>query len=103
MEYTISGTLDRVNFSPGSRLEEIVQNVKTLLSTRRCSVPLDRELGIDMRAVDAPIPRAAAAFRVEIVEALRRYEPRCRVLRVDLDGEAVDGALVPKVTVRIDE
>lgn len=103
MEYTISGALDKINFSPGSRTEEIVQNVKTLLSTRRGSVPLDRALGVDMRAVDAPMQRAAAAFRVEIVEALRRFEPRCRVVRVDIDGEADTGALMPKVVVRIDE
>lgn len=103
MDFTISGALDRIDFSPVSRAAEIVQNVKTLLSTRRGSVPLDRSLGVDMRAVDAPMQRAAAAFRVEIVEALRRFEPRCKVLRVDLEGDAADGLLVPKVQVRIDE
>lgn len=102
MELTVTGTLDRVNFSPGNAVEEIVQNVKTLLATRRFSVPLDRALGLDMRVLDAPMPRAQAGYRVEIIEALRRFEPRCKVLRVDFSGDGIGGALMPKVKVRID-
>lgn len=101
MDHTILGTLDLINFSPGSVLEEIIQNVKTLLTTRRWSVPLDRQLGLDMTVLDAPMSRAVAALRVEVIEALRKYEPRCRVKRVDFDGDTA-GRLVPKVTVMID-
>lgn len=102
MEYTIFGKADKVDFAPGSAVEEVLQNVRTLLATKKFSVPLDRALGLDFTVLDQPLPKAQAGMRVEIIEAIRKHEPRARVRRVDFSGEGIDGRLVPKVTVSVD-
>ena len=79
----------------------MLQNVRTILLTKKFSVPLDREFGLDFSVLDMPLPKAQAALRVEIIEALRRYEPRAVIKEVGFDGEAVDGSLVSKVRVSV--
>ena len=101
MEYTVFGKLDKVDFA-ATGVDEVLQNIRTLLVTKKFSVPLDRDLGLDFRVLDQPLPKAQAALRVEIIEAIRKYEPRAHVMRVDFDGTAIDGHLIPKVTVSID-
>lgn len=91
-----------MDFHPQSLAAEVIQNVRTILSTPRWSVPLDRAFGIDASMLDRPVPDAMAALSSEIYMALRRYEPRCRVKRVSFEGD-LDGRLVPKVRIEIDE
>lgn len=101
-EFNILGTLAEIDFAPSNEIVEIIQNVRTICSTTKFSVPLDRAFGIDARIVDAPTPRAIALLQAEIIRAIRKYEPRCKVVRVTFDGD-VDGRLVPNVRVRINE
>ena len=101
MEYTVFGNQGKINFS-ATGVDEVLQNVRTILATKKHSVPLDREFGLDYSLLDRPLPRAQTAMRVEIIEAIRKYEPRAKVTRIDFDGTAIDGYLAPKVTVSID-
>jgi phage baseplate assembly protein W len=104
VEYTVNGSFSRpggLNFGAVG-VEEVLQNVRTLLATKKFSVPLDRDVGLDFSVLDKPYPRAQAEIRTEIIQALRRFEPRARVIRVAFDGDPLDGALNPSVTVRID-
>lgn len=91
-----------VNFSPGSTREEILQNVRTIISTVKGSVPLDREFGIDGDIVDLPMPVAEAKVSNEIFRAIRRYEPRASVESISFAG-TIDGKLIPTVEVKINE
>ncbi len=50
--------------------------------------------------LDRPTPRAMAAMQAEIVQAIRKYEPRCKVKRVSFDGD-LDGRLNVKVRIEI--
>ena len=102
MEIDVTATLGEIDFAPANVVVEIVQNVRTIFSTARYSVPLDRLFGVDASMLDRPTPKAMAALQAEIVGAIHRYEPRCRVTRVSFDGD-LDGRLVPKVRIRIDE
>lgn len=97
--YTIQGT-GPIQFSPGNELEEIVQNVRTILSTPKGSVPLDREFGIDLSYLDSPTPVAEAKLTTEIIVAVKRYEPRVSVTAVSFTGD-LNGKLKPVVEVRI--
>lgn len=101
MEYDITGTLEKVNFGPPDILKEIMQNVKTILTTTKYSVPLDRNFGIAGVALDMPIQAAKAKLSAEIVAAIRQYEPRCQVMSVSYSGSGLDGSLIPTVRVRI--
>jgi phage baseplate assembly protein W len=101
MELEVTATPREIDFAPANIAVEIIQNVRTILATAKYSVPLDRLFGIDAVMLDRPTPRAMAALQAEIIAAVRRYEPRCRVTKVTFDGD-LDGRLVPKVRIRID-
>jgi phage baseplate assembly protein W len=103
MEYLISdalGPLDRIDFGAVG-VKEVLQNVKTLLCTKKFSVPLDRDVGLDFSPLDMPYPKAQAGIRTEIIQAIREFEPRAKVVKVDFDGDPADGRLIPKVVVEV--
>ena len=91
-----------INFAPDNIIEEVVQNVKIICSTPKYSVPMDRLFGIDAEMIDKPTPKAMAALQAEIIQAIRKYEPRCKVLRVSFEGN-IDGKLAVKVRITINE
>ena len=100
MEFDITATPGPINFKP-TRLEEILQNVRTILVTLKHSVPLDRNFGISATMLDSPMPAAQAKLTAEIIDAVQRYEPRVHVTQVTYSGNGADGVLRPKVRVKI--
>lgn len=102
MEYDLIPSSLTVNFAPGSVTEEILQNVLTIITTPKYSVPLSRELGVDAAWLDDPTPVAQAKLTSEIVSAINKWEPRAKVARVSY-VTTEDGILVPKVKVSISE
>ena len=98
MELEITATGNEINFAPATLEEEIIQNVRTIFTTMKYSVPLDRLLGLSATMLDAPMPRARALLQAEIITAIHKNEPRCRVTKVSFEAD-IDGILAP--TVRI--
>lgn len=100
-EVTISKEID---FAPTTEIEEILQNVRTILTTRLGSVPLARDLGLTWEHVDKPLPVAKVLQQAAITEAIEEAEPRVRVESVMFDNseaEALNGILTPRVIVSI--
>ncbi|WP_051180004.1 GPW/gp25 family protein [Selenomonas ruminantium] len=93
--------LDGIDFAPSTTLKEIIQNVRTILTTSRGDVPLDREFGMDTGMVDQPANRVGAILTTDIVEAVERYEPRVTVMSVSFSGNGADGEIIPIVKVAI--
>lgn len=93
--------INYINFAPDSLEEEVLQNVKTILTTTKYSVPLDREFGLSATMLDDPMPIAKAKLTAEIIMAIRRWEPRARVVEVRYEGDGMDGILRPKVRLEI--
>lgn len=85
-------------------LDGLAQEIRTLLATRKGSVPLDRDFGLSWDFIDLPLPEARLRLLSEIGPALEKYVPRIRVtdvaFREDVAG-AVEGMLSPVVTVEI--
>lgn len=75
-----------VSFQPSSEREEILQNVRTILATRKGSVPLDRDLGLSWEHLDKPYPVARSLMTAAVIEAVESYEPRVRVESVEFEG-----------------
>ena len=100
MYEVIGGAHLEVNFAPASTLEEIIQNVKTILSTPKYSVPLAREFGVTATWLDEPMPVAQARLTAEIITAVQHWEPRVKVEQVTYVVDDKQGVLVPKVKVR---
>ena len=99
MKYLVTVGADII-ISPTSLAEEVMQNVRTILSTIKYSVPLDRDFGIRGDVVDRPIHLAKARLTHDIFRAIRRYEPRAVIEAVGFKGEET-GRLMPLVTVSI--
>ena len=104
-EYEVlGGASAAISFAPGSTVAEILQNVRTILTTPKYFVPLDREFGLSATMLDDPLPAAQARLTAEIFSAVQKWEPRVRVTRVSYVNDALDamdGKLVPKVRLRI--
>ena len=91
-----------IDFAPSNVVKEVVQNVRTICSTPKYSVPMDRQFGINAAPVDRPTPKAMAEIQAEIISAIRKYEPRCKVKKVSFEGD-LDGRLSLKVRILINE
>lgn len=103
MTYEISGgETPPLNLAPATLAEEVLQNVRMLISTVKYSVPMDREFGIDGAVIDRPVNVAKAHLSNEIFRAVRRYEPRAIIESIDFDGNE-SGQLTPRIKVRINE
>ncbi len=104
MEITVTGSWEPIDVG-ASGIAEIVQNVKTILTTSKGTVPLDREFGVDMSFVDQPTPKAKAMIMASVVDAVNRYEPRVRVTNVGFeeDERGIEGRMIPVVRIVIGE
>jgi phage baseplate assembly protein W len=78
---------------------EILQNIQVILTTPAGTVPFDRDFGIDMSILDAPIGVAKAKLTVEYTKKIKKYEPRAKVEKVSFTGDAVSGVLIPQVVI----
>lgn len=103
MVIDITADMEEISFTPSTVAEEIIQNVRTLLTTRKGSVPMDRALGISADIVDMPIGAAQAKLSAEIVGAVNQYEPRAHIQRILYEGSEQNGTLRVKVRVDIHE
>lgn len=83
-------------------VKEVLQNVAFILSTVIYSCPMDRGFGW-IPDLDSPIDAAKAVNRARIIEAINTHEPRALVEEVQIEGNALDGQLIVKVRVSVDE
>lgn len=90
-----------IDFNPTTKIEEILQNIKTILTTSKYTVPLDREFGINAKVLDSPTEQAKNLLTSEIFDAINKYEPRATVTEVTYES-INDGKLTPKVKVVIE-
>lgn len=98
----LAGQSNSIDFAPANEYAEILQNIRTILSTPIHSVPLDRAFGIDVACIDMPLPVAKANIGQKIVKAIRQYEPRAEITKISWEADQ-DGVLKPKVQVRIND
>ncbi|WP_052523775.1 GPW/gp25 family protein [Geobacillus kaustophilus] len=79
--------------------EEIIQNVRFILSTIIGSCVLDINLGVSPDIADSPIQLAQAKITAEIIEKIEAYEPRVMVESVTFFADPLNGRLIPQVKV----
>ena len=102
MEIDILAVPKEIDFAPANEVQEIIQNVRTICTTPKYSVPMDRAFGVDIKMLDRPTPKAMAALQAELTQAIRKYEPRCKVKRIFFEGNK-DGRLNFKVRIIVNE
>ena len=102
MEYELFLDATDIKIIPASEVQEILQNVQTILLTEKYSVPLDRPFGVDGRIVDAPINQTSR-ITAQVATAIRTYEPRARLKKINFSGDATQGQVISSVVVEIVE
>ena len=80
---------------------EVMQNVKVILTTRKGTVPGDRNFGLDFSFLDTPTPQARAQVQVDIFLQVQRYEPRAEIREIAFDFDME--RMMPKVRIGIRE
>lgn len=103
MELEIPTDEKAIVILPADEIEEIAQNVRTILLTPKFSVPLDRGFGIDGGLIDLPMSVAKVRLTANIVEAVNKFEPRVKVKKINFSGDSVDGVVVSSVIVELVE
>lgn len=92
-----------INFAPRTVAEEVIQNLQTILTTYKGTVPLDRDFGISMDLVDNPVrERLKVKIYNDMLNAIRRYEPRCSLLGIVVESDE-DGKVQIGIKVDIKE
>jgi phage baseplate assembly protein W len=92
------------NFTYGlTGVMEVMQNVRTILTTRRGTVPLDRDFGISFEFLDSPINTTRAKAEQEIFLQLKKYEPRATLKQIMWEADVTSGQILPSVKVEVNQ
>lgn len=103
MIYEVTTQSREINFAPSSILEEVFQNVYTLLTTIVYTVPLNRGIGINASPIDEPTLISKARLVAEIIEKVQMYEERVIVEEVLFNENQEEGRVDPIVRIRLRE
>ncbi len=104
-DYSVSLSAE-IDFAPETTVAEVIQNVRTILATRKGTVPLDRDFGVSWEHLDKPLNLAMPLMKAGIIDAIEEFEPRAKVKSVDFEDDtdnAMEGILQPKVVITIEE
>jgi len=82
-------------------ISEVMQNVRTILTTRRGTVPLDRDFGVSFEFLDSPVNTTQAKAEQEIFMQLKKYEPRAILKQIIWDTDILSGRISPTVRVEV--
>lgn len=92
----------QLDLAPSTVEEEVVQNVRMIVTTVRGSVPLYRDFGIDPRVIDAPTQIANARLSTDIIRQVRKYEPRAKITQMSFNQDT-NGDTVPTISIAVKE
>jgi len=87
-----------INFNASGN-DEIYQNILVIFTTPAGTVTFDRDFGVDMSFLDAPLDLAKAKLTMEYINKVKKYESRAEVTEISFTIDASSGYLVPKVVI----
>lgn len=96
-------TVTTLNLHPATVIEEVIQNVRMILSTLIYTVPYDRSLALSGDYLDSPIQLNKALASADVVQAIKAREPRAEVKEIRFEGSGLEGKLKPIVRILINE
>ena len=99
-DYELLLDTGEIDFAPKNEAAEVIQNVKTICTTLKGSVPMRRDFGISGKYIDAVTPGVRALLTSEIYRAVREYEPRAEITGIEYrENEA--GELKPCIRIKL--
>lgn len=100
--YIVSSAEGALQLNQNDPNLSVLQNIALILKTKRGTVPLDRDFGLEMQFIDKPIDIAETIAYTEVTEAVEEYEPRASVTDVSFSAGA-DGKMILNVEVEIED
>lgn len=92
----------KINLSPQTVQEEVMQNICTIVNVVRGSCPFMRYFGLDGEFTDKPVNVAETIFASEIYEAIEEFEPRAEIVDIDFENcDKLTGRMIPVLEVNI--
>jgi len=98
--YEISSLKPTITYGARGVLE-VIQNVRTIVTTRKGTVPLDREFGLTQELLDSPMSLVRAKAEQDIFLQVRKYEPRAEIKAIGWETDILTGEVKPKLSVEI--
>jgi len=80
---------------------DVMQNVRTILTTPKGTQPLDRDFGIETDFLDSPVLETRARAEQNIFMALKKYEPRAVLRQVKWNTDILSGKFWPDVLIQV--
>lgn len=90
-----------IDLSPATELDEVMQNIRTILATPRGTVPMNRALGVLAIGLDDPIPAVQARMTQDIIDAVAEFEPRAEIVSITFTADESNGQLGPRIVFRL--
>lgn len=78
---------------------EIFNKIKFLLTLIKGTIPMNREIGMDMDIVDLPMYEAQNRYAVSAMELIEQFETRVTVDEISFEIYENTGKMIPKVVV----
>lgn len=78
--------------------KELVRQAEVLMSTRKGSIPMDRDFGIDMDILSEPMSDIATDLMTELLEQFEKYIPALKVASVRISDATDQGTIKPIIT-----
>lgn len=105
MSYTIR-TDENISYTlcENDTVKAVLQNCYLILTTRKGTIPMYREFGLDMSFVDRPLPVAQVMMISSVKTALEEFEPRATFVGLSFEQNSkAPGGIIPILEVEINE
>ena len=97
---TLDSMPNNVTFG-ATGVQSVIQNVRTILTTRKGTQPLDRDFGISFDFLDSPALLTRAKAEQDCFLALRKYEPRAVLKEIRWEADITSGRFWPDVLIQV--
>jgi phage baseplate assembly protein W len=97
---TLDAIPTNITFSATGVLR-VVQNVRTILTTRKGTQPLDRDFGITFDFLDSSALLIRAKAEQECFLALQKYEPKAVLKEIRWEADLKSGKFWPDVLIQV--
>lgn len=101
MVKTFQGKLETVEIMPENREDEIVQNIKTIVSTTLGEAPMCRDVGVSPEAMHRSQNVAEVLLTRDIYTAMQDQESRAELRNVSFRDMEEWGVMVPVLEVEM--
>lgn len=90
----------KINFG-ASGVDEVLQNVSMILASVIHSCPMHRNFAWDASMLDRPQNAVKAVIISRLHAAIKKYEPRAKVISIQFQADGLNGVMKPVVKVRV--